>query len=230
MNSKFIDTGSVKLDSNIKDFFDFYEGPKFQEVKKLISKTDLSKEEIKENIPEDVLAILGLLTDERYYQNILDSVKKLSIPTINQAKEIINKDFSEFIRQPIINGLIKEISFEIKEEDNALLDQFNVPVSAMSIPILTGFPPDLIPATRIGLISSKDEILYEATLQWDDLLFIADIFLGTIEQQLDHYSRLGEEGNLHITNKKRFIRLVKSINSRIDNLTKATPKYGIKIE
>jgi hypothetical protein len=85
-----INTGSIKFDTLMKGFYDYYNSVEYQNLIKLIADEDISKE-VLGKIPTDLLLFIYSLTNDGVYDELIVKAIKSSQKIIKQTRDIIEK-------------------------------------------------------------------------------------------------------------------------------------------
>lgn len=226
-------TESHHLDNLIKNLFDYRKSNKYKQLIDLISRKDISREDLTQVIPNNLLFLFYTLLNDKLFESILKKTNIELHPKIESARKLINDDFTQLIEHPLFPKLKNEIESAIMdaetEEEDPHIEKFNIPETISFFPILNGFPPRLIPAVRIALIDLHNKVLFESMLQLDDLTFLINGFLGILEEDLVSNKKLMDIENIYITEskKKRIRENIDNANKKISNINEILNSYNI---
>lgn len=220
---------NIIIDKAIKKLNDYIKSNSYLKLKEILSEPNLTENDITQLLDSDVLMLIKTLTDENIYKFIIENTNENYNKIINETKIKIEKEFDELLKNLLFKSLINSI--EIDEEENPLVSQFNIPNGIVSIPLLSGYPPYLIPGIRVGLVDSNDNMLLEMMLQWDDICFLANGFLEIFEAHLEKLKKLYADGQISLPNaqKKKINEFIKKIHNKINTIDNYIKIYGIDI-
>jgi hypothetical protein len=182
------------IDELLENFFSLYNNKEFDKLKRITSDEKFSEINLNNYFSEDLLVFLYLIKNEELLKYISkDSTKK----KIRDIENIMKNELIDLFNHPFFN---KEMAVDIKIE-NPLTHKFNTPTGVIAFPFLQGYPPELKPGVRLGILR-KGNILIDMTLEWDNLTFLANIMIKILNEQVLEYKVIKDNFKIEIKNER----------------------------
>jgi len=238
MSDKTIDTGIQELDKDLQEFFEVTEDEKrFKEIVETLTTLNENLKQINglsrslnSKVPEVVVRLALTLGEDEKYKELLQKAKEESRPSLEKAKNIVDRDFEELLeiygeaqsRKSSSEGPLPEVT------DSPLTHITNV----HHMPEWLGNPQSLIPAVRIAIRDPEMKSLLTATLEWKTLFFLFAGFTELTRIQLESGILFVEKGYISrdAIDEEAMGRHILDAQKALDRIKELAPKLGIDLE
>lgn len=226
-NKKVLKTGNKQLDADLKELFEICESEKLNTIKKAIADKDISIDDFVKLVPESLIRLSSNLVGAQF--NLL--VEKLSgdcIPLITKAKSLIEKHFGNLFENEGAKSILKKEMRESDIHEESLADKA---ISAVAYyREWYGTPPELTPSVEMGFKNKKGKILWDVSLDWEDLSFLLEALSEILNGLLDKGKPLAEHELINLSDTKKIGERIRKTLESFENIKKLAPIYKIKIK
>lgn len=224
---KDLKTGIKGLDKDLKVLFDICESKKLVTIKNAIANKKISNDDFAKVVPESLVRLALALTGPQF-NLFLDDVYKNSIPLVKQAKSLIEKHFGNLFENEAAKSLLKKHTEEPEDKGESLADKVISRVSHYRV--WEGNPPELTPAVHIGFKNKKGKILFDSTLDWEDLSFVLEALAEVLAGLLDKGKSLAKDKQIDLSDAQKVGERIRKTLEEFEKIKKLAPTYKIKIE
>lgn len=225
-NKTVLKTGDKQLDADLKELFEILGSEKLNTIKKAIANKEISIDDFAKVVPESLIRLSYILTGARF-NLLVEKLSEDSIPLITKAKSLIEKHFENLFENKSARSILKK-TIERDVSEDSLADKSISGVGYYRVWI--GSPPELTPAVQMGFKNNKGKILWDVTLDWDDLSFLLEVLTRVLDGVLDKGKSLAENEQIDLSDSETIGERIRKSLETFENIKKLAPIYKIKIE
>lgn len=225
-NQRTVRTGLKELDADLNELFRICESKKLANIKKAIANKTLSNDDFRKVVPESLLRLAASLPYPQF-NLLLENVHEGSIPLIKRAKSLIEEHFGDLFEHKAAKSLLKNMG-KSEGKGESLADKT---ISGIGYYCSwAGSPPKLIPVVHIGFKNKNGKILFDSTLDWEDLSFLLEALAEVLAGLLDKGKSLAEAKQIDLSDAQKTGERIRKTLEEFEKIKKLAPTYKIKIE
>lgn len=228
-------TGIETLDKDIAFLFNL-KPSKFKTFEKVVSNKAATIKELKDNIPPEIFNLVFHILPDSTYDTLVRQSPKTGKQLIKKARNLVMTHLADLLYHPaVVEFLVSQVTTQKNDDEKEKTPSLNLNIIHTISPAPTLFadkddPERLTPAVRIGFLDRRRKVLLDTTLDWDDMLFVASVFLKTLASELEKRQSLAKSGILKMYDQKQIRDKIFSVQDSLKKIKKFATIYGINIK
>ena len=224
-----LSTGIKGLDDDLRELFAICEDKeKLNTTKQAIANKDISSEEFLKVVPESLMRLSTMFLSAMRFSYLLDDIYEDSIGLVKEAKSLIEEHFGNIFENKIVKSKVKDKAKEEQDNSESLADEIIQRIAYYLI--WEDEPPELTPAVRIAFGNSKEKILLNTRLDWEDFSFLLKNLSAIFFDLLEKGKSLAELGQLDLSDSQKVMERIEETSENLQKMKEIMPIYKAKTE
>ena len=217
MTSKKINTGIESLDHDLTELFNICsDKSKLKQVKAAIRNHNISSDEFKKLVPDNIITLYVIFTGPMGQANI-ESTSTEAQEILLEAKNVLETQFDGLLLNPRAKESMQSEKETEDKEETLRGDCINRIAGVTYLVSWIGSPPSMVPSLRIGFKNPTGKIMLDSTLDWEDTGVLLDSVSGLLVELLESGKSLAKCKNIDFAD---FEKLNERIERTDENMQK----------
>jgi hypothetical protein len=182
-------TGYTGFDENLKAIFDLDQ----QRAEDIVREANGDVSQIAAKIDQDALRGAVALEDEKLFQQFSRAHPSQLVPVLTEAREITRRILGSILKD---RTKLQELEKAIEESPSEFETYYANLDIVQGIHISSEWSfqdDDVTPRLRVHFTALNERIVFNASLDWDDIIFVVYRLIQALRDDLDHLKLLAPE-------------------------------------
>jgi hypothetical protein len=225
---KDIQTGSARLDEDLRDLFETCDSERLAIVKEAIADKNISPEKLGELVPTAIIRLSSLFLSDLSFSQFLQRRSEQSRALLQEARSLFVKHFAGMVDNEAAMSILKKEGSDAAPDEESLTDKSIAGVS--HIAAWLGTPPELVPAVRIGFKDRRGKILLDITEDWEDISYLVAALTAVLKRLLEEGRPLAESKQIDLEYAGRVGKHLRKTKEALAQLEELAPAFSIQMQ